>query len=192
LLVPAAACGPSSEEKAVRAAFQNFLEGLDRADPNQLWALADDETHVFFDELARETREGIADIDAHWPEAARPAARRAIAGDFVGANTTGATLFGHFLDPRRLQAPQDPSARNIVRVEMSGAKATLVLESGETLELMSDAAGAWRTAIFLAPAKELPWVGTLRENLATVHANATILGGADNDAAHKKEGANTP
>lgn len=179
----AAACGPSAEEKAVRDAFQSFLEGLDRADAALLWSLADDDTHRFFDELARDARAAMAEVDARWPEGQRAAVRRSIAGDFIGSGTTGATLFGAFLDPRRLQAPQDPAARRVDRVQLSGARATVILKSGETLDFMSDASGAWRTAIFLAPAKELPGVTTLRENLATVRANAAILGNGDSAGA---------
>jgi hypothetical protein len=168
-------CSKSPEERAVRDAFQRFLEGLDRADAAALWTLADDDTHRFFDELAVETRNAVAEVDAHWPEAERVKARRAVAGDFVGPGTTGASLFAAFLDPRRLQAPQDPSARRIDRVEITGARALVVLKSGETLELVSDASGAWRTGIFLAPARELPWLTSLRENIATVVGNAAIL-----------------
>ena len=161
----------------MRDAFQNFLEGLDRADSARLWALADDETHRFFDLLAQETRDAMAEVDALWPEAERQHARRSIGGDFVGAQTTGATLFAAFLDPRRLQAPQDPSARQIDRIQLSGARALVILESGDTLELVSDGTGAWRTDIFLAPARELPGIAALRENIATVRDNAAILSG---------------
>jgi len=171
-------CHASPEERAVRDAFQRFLEGLDRADAAMLWSLADDETHRFFDELAQETRDAVAEVDAHWPEADRVQARRAVGGDFVGPGTTGASLFAAFLDPRRLQAPQDPTARQIDRVQMTGARAMVVLKSGETLELVSDASGAWRTAIFLAAARDLPALASLRENVATVRANAAILSGS--------------
>ncbi len=180
LAAGASACGSSPEDQAVKESFQDFLDGLDRADGPALWALADDETRQFFDDLAREIREAQAQIDTLWPEAERVDARRAIGGDFVGGGTTGASLFQAMLDPRRLKAPRDPDARRIVEIRRADSKATVILKSGDMLDFAADASGKWRTNIFLAPARELPGVVTLRENLATVRANAAVLSAGDN------------
>jgi hypothetical protein len=174
LLALVLSCGPGPDQP-VREAFGRFLDGLERADAAALWELADADTHALFDGLAAEVRQTSALVDAHWPADQRAAARRAIGGDFVGGNTTGATLFGAVLDPRRLQAPRDPAARRIDRVELAGTEATVVLKSGETLVFRQDASGAWHTPVFLAAFRDLPAVASLKDNLAVAKANAAIL-----------------
>ena len=174
-LVAWAGCMHRPDEDGARNAFDRLQKALETSDPAALWDLSDDETHRYFDDLSNEIHAGIAAIDAHYPDADRPAARTALLGALLGAGENGQALFNALLDRARLAPPSDPEAGRIEKVEARGDRMVVITGSGDSIEFRRDDGGNWRTGMFLRVFKALPMSKTLHDNLVTVKANCVLL-----------------
>lgn len=163
------------EEKAFEF-LQRFLQALDQADGLTLWEIADDETHVYFEDLAKEIKETLGLIDKYYPEKEKALARKGVGGDFVHENTDGKKLFLALLDQKKLAGPSDPDARKPKRAfEIEKGTITVFMESGDTLDFVVDEKGNLRVKIFRIAFEELPAIKTLRDNFQIVKKSVEVL-----------------
>lgn len=176
-LVGGPGCSEDPAIAPVRHAFDDFMNGLNTANTQALWDLADDETHRAFDDLAIQMLEVAGLVRKHYPTDELDEGLKAVGAHMLTGRQSGRALFSAFIDPRKLQIPVDEGSREIEHVDFQGDIAIVSTKAGTSLEFIRDKSGAYRTAIFLYNFLDLPPVQTLKENIAIAKKNCTVLGG---------------
>lgn len=151
VVLAAVTCNDSKEgeEGLVRAAFEELVRALEDKNGNALWEIGDDETHAFFEGLARRINQAFETIEQCYPEELWPQAKEAVGGRYMVKGGRGKDLFLALLEPGALRAPKSEEARTVLRVGIRKKSATVVTATHETYSFLQDREGRWKTDMLL-------------------------------------------
>lgn len=170
-------CKGDPIQEEIGLAFSEVIVALDRGELNQLWELTDDDTKAHFEGLAKQIMDADKLITDSLPADQQPEYKAAIGRELLGKSGGGRELFAAVVDRAKIKGPDDPRARKVKMIEVTGDRAILETESGDKMVFSKAKDGAWRSKLFLNGINELPGMVTLKDNLETVRHNVSVLVG---------------